>query len=115
MEKQKFTHIKLLAFYNFAMRQDISVLLIRQEAYSLLVEGMDDSGDVEISDSLLDKLITFLRTDETQYGGTNTTSLYAFQKHLSEIRKALRRTGHFHHGGQLTPSLPSTPEHGASS
>lgn len=104
MDNQKFTHSKLLNFYNYAMRQDISILLIRQHAYSLLVESMDDGGDIELSDSLLDKLITFLRTDETQYGGQNTTGLYAFQKHLSEIRKALRRAGYSQQSGAFTPS-----------
>ncbi len=109
MENQKFTHQKLLEFYNYAMRQDVSILLIRQQAYSLLSDGMDDDGDCELSDSLLDKLITFLRTDETQYGGQNTTGLYAFQKYLSEIRKALRRSGYTQRAGNFSPSEPGTP------
>lgn len=109
MENQKFKHKKLSEFYNYAMRQDISILLIRQHAYSLLIDGMDDDGECQLSDSLLDKLITFLRTDETQYGGKDTTGLYAFQKHLSEIRKALRQSGNVQHAGVMTPSEPSTP------
>lgn len=108
MENQKFTHQKLQAFYNYAMRQDISILLIRQTAYSMFVDSMDDDGTISLSDALTDKLITFLRTDETQYGGQNTTGLYAFQKHLSDIRRALRTHGYSQHSGSLNSS-PTTP------
>lgn len=110
MDNQKFTHTKLQQFYNFAIKQDISILLVRQSAYSLFVDAMDDDGSIELSDALTDKLTTFLRSDETQYGGPNTTGLYAFQKHLTEIRKALRRSGYAQHRGTMSPSVPGSPE-----
>lgn len=109
MDNQTFTNTKLQQFYNFAVKQDISILLVRQSAYSLFVDAMNDDGDIQLSDALVDKVTTFLRTDETQYGGANTTGLYAFQKHLTEIRKALRRTGYSQRRGTMSPSLPGTP------
>jgi len=99
----------LRTFYNYALKQDISILLNRQRAYQLFVLAQDDDGHLSLDDNIVDKIMTFLRMDENQYNTTNTVSLYAFQKHLGEIRKLLRSTGGTVRSGSMS-SNPSTPE-----
>lgn len=80
------------AFVDFMMGADPQILANRREGRALLMEAIDDDGELKLSADKFDKLVTFLSLNDQQVhgsGASETVSIYSFVKILQELRRKL--------------------------
>lgn len=109
---EKLNSTTLSQFLNFCNNNDLNILINRRQAHRLLTSSLDDDGDVELSEELVDKLSANLSQTFTQLQAGSSVSQYALVRHLGEVRRALRRAGRRVTAGSVGGGTPPASEMG---